>query len=130
MVLKNVFEKVKLIIVDSCGIEAKDITLESTLFDDLSIDSIDMVDILYNVETEYDISLKIGDFEKDARKELKGKPYEIDNVVTPEGLKVLRKRMPEIPKEKLKPGITVHELLKLFTVRSLCKLILQKTNEK
>ena len=130
MELRDVFEKVKMIIVDSCGIDEKDINMDSTLFDDLSIDSIDMVDILYNLETEYNISLKIGDFDREARKELGGEPYEIDNIITPGGLEVLRRRMPEIPQEKLQPGITISEFMRLIIVQSLCNLVLQKVEEK
>jgi acyl carrier protein len=126
MEITEIFETVKKSIGDSCGIEEEKIKLESTLFDDLGIDSIDMVDILYAIETTYDITLKASDFDKDARAELQGEPYEIDGVITEAGLQALRRRLPEIDQSRLKPGITMHEIIKLITVHSLCKAILQK----
>ncbi|OFY67272.1 MAG: hypothetical protein A3H98_02120 [Bacteroidetes bacterium RIFCSPLOWO2_02_FULL_36_8] len=121
-----IFEKVKTAISNSCGIEKETILPESTLFNDLAITSIDIVDILYTLETEFNITLKISDLETESRNELKGVPFEIDNVITKEGLEVLKKRLPEISDEKLKPGITIYEIINLVTVRILCRMILFK----
>ena len=44
--------------------------MEDTLFDKLEIDSIDLVDILFELETLYDIELKISDIELKAKEEL------------------------------------------------------------
>jgi acyl carrier protein len=126
MDITDIFETVKRSIVDSCGIDEAEIKLESTLFADLGIDSIDMVDILYAIESEYNITLKASDIDKDARSELQGQAYEVDGVITEAGLEALRRRMPEIDQARLKPGVTVHEIIKLITVHSLCKAILQK----
>jgi acyl carrier protein len=123
--MKNdeIVEKVIDVIAESTGFEKEKISPSSTLFDELSINSIDMVDILYTLEMEYDISLKISDLERDSREEMEGKPFEIDNVITEEGLVVLAKKLPEIPKEKLVPGLTVNEIVKLITVETLARMV-------
>ena len=126
----DVFKKVKEIIVDSCGIEEDKITPDSTIFDELGIDSIDMIDIMYNLEAEYDVPLVIGDFNKEASKEMGGEPYEVDNVITPKGLEVLRKRFPEISEEKMQHGLSMFEFVKLIKVQSLCNLVIQKIKSK
>lgn len=119
----SIFEKVKLVIDESCGIESKDIQLNNTLFGDLEIDSIDMVDILFELESEYNIELKISDLEKRSKEELEGKPYEIEGVLTKEGLETLRANMTEVDPALFVEGLTVHQLMNLFTVHSLCKLV-------
>ncbi len=119
----SIFEKVKLVIDESCGIESKDIQLNNTLFGDLEIDSIDMVDILFELESEYNIELKISDLEKRSKGELEGKPYEIEGVLTKEGLETLRANMTEVDPALFVEGLTVHQLMNLFTVHSLCKLV-------
>jgi acyl carrier protein len=119
----EIVEKVIDVIAESTGFEKEKISPSSTLFDELSINSIDMVDILYTLEMEYDISLKISDLERDSREEMEGKPFEIDNVITEEGLVVLAKKLPEIPKEKLVPGLTVNEIVKLITVETLARMV-------
>ena len=85
---------------------------------------------LFTLETEFHISLKISEIDKEARKETGNAPFEIDGVITPEGLAALRKRVPEISQSKLKQGITIHEIVTLITVHSLCNAVIQKVNEK
>ncbi len=119
----NIFEKVKLVIEESCGIESESIQLNNTLFADLEIDSIDMVDILFELESEYGIELKISDLEKRSKEELDGKPYEIEGVLTKAGLETLKANMTEVDPVLFVEGLTVHQLMNLFTVHSLCKLV-------
>ncbi|MCG8701076.1 MAG: acyl carrier protein [Bacteroidales bacterium] len=131
MEIERIFENVKSIITESCEVPVEEIKLEHTLFDELAIDSIDLVDILFEMESEYDISLKVSDLEKHAVRTLGSDvPYEIDGVITKEGLSALKEFMTEIPTEKFRSGLTVTELIKLFTVESLCKLTQHKILEK
>jgi acyl carrier protein len=127
---EEILKKVIQVIADSCGLDIGTISPASTLFDELSVNSIDMVDILYTLEMEYDISLKISDIEKEARTELNGLPFEIDNVITDEGLKVLRDKLPEIPVEKMKKGLTVNGIIRLFSVETLTHMVMLKIQEK
>jgi len=130
MDVEKIFEKVSQVIRESCDIEFSEIKLSHTLFDELAIDSIDLVDILFELETEYDISLKISDIGKQAKLLLgPDVEYEVDGVITKEGLEVLKSYMTEIPSENFKQGLSVYDLIKLFTVESLCKLIQKKLSE-
>lgn len=126
----NIFLKVQEAISDSCGIEESEIKQESSLFNDLKIDSIDMVDILYTLESEYDIELKVSDINKEAREELGDQPFEVDNIITKEGLEALKRKIPDIPKEGLELGISVHELVKMINVKMLCNMVELKLLEK
>ncbi len=130
MKVEDVLETVKTSITDSCGIPIEKIELDSPLFPGLSIDSIDLVDILYSLEKKYRISLKISDINKNARKELGDKPFDRDGVITEEGISVLRKIMPEIAPENIKPGLSVYDLMQLLTVHSLCNMVIYKLEEK
>ena len=129
MEINKIYEDVCGIIQNSVGIPKENITLNATLFDELEIDSIDLVDILFELETKYDVELKISDIESKAKKELGDKPYEIDGVLTQEGLAALKKHMTEVEPAKLENGITVHEVIQLFTVESLCKIVQFKLEE-
>ena len=128
--IDEIFEKTQEIIEESCGIDKEEIQLDKTLFDDLDIDSIDMVDILFELETEYDVELKISDLEKRSTEELDGKPYEIDGVLTTEGLESLKRNMTEVDPKHFVEGLTIHQLMKLFTVHSLCKLVQYQLDKK
>ena len=50
------FEKVRDMIAEKMDIEAESVTLDTT-FEDLQIDSIDMVEIIMDVEEAFDISI-------------------------------------------------------------------------
>jgi acyl carrier protein len=127
--IEEIFDDVCDVIENSTGYKKEDIKLEDTLFDKLEIDSIDLVDILFELETLYDIELKISDIEIKAKKELGDVEYEIDGVITAEGIESLKQHMSEINPEKLKEGITINELIQLFSIHSLCKLVLLKLED-
>ncbi len=129
MEFQEVFEKVRNSISESCGIDKEMIQPESTLFSDLAVDSIDMVDILFNLESEYSITLKVNAIQIEVAKEMGGKPYEIDGIITNTGLETIRRKFPEYDSDKLKEGISVHELIMLITVRSLATQVLRKIEE-
>lgn len=51
------FEKVKDIISDQLGIDAEEITMESSFIDDLGADSLDVVELIMALEAEFDIEI-------------------------------------------------------------------------
>ena len=54
------FEKVRKIIAEKMDIDESKITLDSA-FDDMQIDSLDMVEIIMDIEEEFDISIDTGE---------------------------------------------------------------------
>lgn len=130
MDIKQIFEDVKEIIEESCGIEASSIQLTDTLFNKLQIDSIDMVDILFEIETKYDISLKIGDLKQQSDKGSDKRPTEVEGKITAEGVLSIVAEMPEIDLDKVHEGMSIDELIRLINVHSLCKIIKAKLDEK
>ena len=53
------FDKVRDIVVEQLGVEADDVTIESTFIDDLGADSLDIVELIMAFEDEF--SLEIPD---------------------------------------------------------------------
>ncbi len=51
------FEKVKDIISEQLGIDAEEITMESSFIDDLGADSLDVVELIMALEAEFDIEI-------------------------------------------------------------------------
>jgi len=126
MELEKVFENVCQVIETSIGTPKETIKLEDTLFVDLGVDSIDLVDILYELETLYDIELKVSDIEARAKSELGDIPYEKDGIITKEGLEAIKVYMGEIDQNEFSEGLSVHKLVQLFTVHSLCKIVMYR----
>ncbi len=52
-----VFEKLQEILSGQFDVEASDITMESTIVEDLGADSLDLVDLIMAIEEEFDIEV-------------------------------------------------------------------------
>lgn len=126
----EILKSVQEVIHQSSGVALETIQPDATLFDDLAIDSIDMVDILFNLERKYGIELKIGEIEQYSKAEMGNEPFEIDQVITEKGLEVLRRIIPEIDATKLVHGITIHDIIRLITVRSLAMMVAVQIDKK
>ena len=51
------FEKVKAIIAEKLNVDQDEIKLESSIVDDLGADSIDLIELIMNLEEEYGLSI-------------------------------------------------------------------------
>ena len=55
--MSDIAEKVKSIIVDKLGVEAKEVTNEASFTNDLGADSLDTVELIMEFEKEFNISI-------------------------------------------------------------------------
>ena len=61
---EEILEKLKDIIVEQLGVESDIISKESTFVDDLSADSLDIVELIMSIEESFDIEIPDQDAEK------------------------------------------------------------------
>lgn len=61
--MSTVLDKVKTIIVEQLNVDGADITLE-TSFEDLDVDSLDLVELIMAIEEEFGIEISDEDGEK------------------------------------------------------------------
>lgn len=61
---EEILEKLKGIVVSQLSVKEEDIKLESTLVDDLSADSLDIVELVMAVEEEFGVSIPDSEAEK------------------------------------------------------------------
>jgi len=55
--MKGIKEKVKKILIDKLGVDESEITMESSFINDLGADSLDTVELIMELEKEFDISI-------------------------------------------------------------------------
>ena len=58
------FERVKSVIVDQLGADESAVTLNASFVDDLGPDSLDIVELIMGLETEFDIEIPDEEAEK------------------------------------------------------------------
>lgn len=58
------FERVKSVIVDQLGVDEDTVTVEASFVDDLGADSLDIVELIMGLETEFDLEIPDEEAEK------------------------------------------------------------------
>ncbi|WML35120.1 acyl carrier protein [Clostridium sp. OS1-26] len=58
------FDKIKNLISEQLGIDVEEVTMESSFIDDLGADSLDIVELIMALETEFDLEIPDEDAEK------------------------------------------------------------------
>lgn len=62
--MSEVLDRVKRIVVDRLGAEESEVTLEANFKDDLGADSLDVVELVMELEDEFDLEISDEDAEK------------------------------------------------------------------
>ncbi|CAM2820292.1 acyl carrier protein [Legionella worsleiensis] len=129
MNVAGVYPKVREIIADVLVIDAEEVSLNSRLITDLGAESIDFLDLVFQLEKEFKIKIPRGQLEKNARGELAEDEFEKGGTLTPAGLDALKNYLSEVPAEQFKSNMKVNEIPMLFTVETFCKLVVSAVNE-
>ena len=56
-----VFEKVAEVIAEYKGMDASEITKETSFVDDLKLDSLDTVELVMTIESEFDVTIEVNE---------------------------------------------------------------------
>ncbi|USG67736.1 acyl carrier protein [Brevibacillus ruminantium] len=62
--MADTFDRVKKIIIDRLGVDESKITLEASFKEDLGADSLDVVELVMELEDEFDLEISDEDAEK------------------------------------------------------------------
>ena len=128
----DVWAKVQDAFAVALGLEEDEVVPEARLIEDLGAESLDFLDIVFRLERSFDIKIPRGGIEAEAREDVDG-VYEVDGVLTTEGLAKLIEVMPEVPAEEFREGLRVSEIPELFRVATFYNIVMlllaQKANE-
>lgn len=61
---EEIFEKVKVIIIDLLQVSEDSVTLDANFIDDLGADSLDLVELIMGIEEEFNLEIPDGEAEK------------------------------------------------------------------
>lgn len=61
---QEIFEKVKAIVVEQLGVDEEKVKEEATFVDDLAADSLDIVELVMQIEEEFNIAIADSEAEK------------------------------------------------------------------
>ena len=130
MTEKEIFEKLLPLVREVTGAREDQITMESCLMRDLGAESLDLMDFAFLIEEEFDVTIEPDEFEQEASERMPAGVYERDGYLTEEALRELKKALPEVPSEKLAPGLKAIELPSVLSVAVFVHLIQRKLAER
>lgn len=129
MNVNSVYPKIREIIADVLVIDEEEVSLNSRLIADLGAESIDFLDLVFQLEKEFAIKIPRGQLEKNARGDLAEDEFEKGGVLTTQGIQALKNYLSEVPEEQFKANMKVNEIPMLFTVETFCKLVISAVTE-
>ena len=126
MTYDEVFEKMKVVLVDVLAVDEADVTPGAKLSEDLGAESIDYLDISFNLEKTFGIKVPKDDL---VPMNLLANPeYVLNGRVTPKGIDELKARMPFADLSGFAADPDVTKFTNVFTVDTLVKFVLTKVN--
>ena len=117
-------QKVIAAVAESLDLDPAEVFLSSSLEDDFGAESLDFLDIAYMLEREFNIQFPREDLLQRAA-DYFGKEALVtqSGLITDLGLELLRKGMPELDTNLLKPGLKAMDLRPLFTVKTFARVV-------
>jgi len=123
MDVQSVYPQVAKIIADVLVVDESEVELNKRLIADLGAESIDFLDLIFQLEKTFEIKIPRGRIEKEARGDLSDAEFEQNGVLTEKGIATLKQYLSEVPEDQFKAGLKVNEIPTLYTVETMCKLV-------
>ena len=123
MTEQDVFAKLLPLIREVTGARAEQVTPAATLIGDLGAESIDLLDLSFLIEEEFDVTIEADELERRAVERIPDGQYERDGYLTEAALAQLRAALPQIPAEKLQSPMRKIDLPSVLTVGVFVQMI-------
>jgi acyl carrier protein len=118
----ELYARVRKCISEVLAIDATKIVPGASLIDDLGAESLDFLDLVFRLETEYGVKIPRDGILLTAREGLASE-FDKSGVLSNQALERLRLLMPEVPSERLVPGLRTHQIPNLFTTETFVRLV-------
>lgn len=126
MTQEEVFNKVKEVLTSALAVDDEEVTPEAKLSEDLGAESIDYLDITFQLEKAFGIKIPKGEL---IPENLFSNPEFVSNgKVTPKGIAELKSRMPYADLSTFEKDPDVNKFRAVFTVDTLVKYVMTKVN--
>ena len=124
MTEQEIFEKVQETLVEALGVDDDEVTLEATLTGDLGAESIDFLDIVFNLEKSFDIKIARGELFPDNI--VNNPDFVAEGKLTEQGLTELKEKMPHADFSDFEKDPDINKMAELFTVQTIINYVKRK----
>ncbi len=113
----GIFEKVQGVLVEALGVDDDEVTPEASLAADLGAESIDFLDIVFQLEQAFGFKIQQGElFPENVTQD---PDFVQEGKVTDKGLAMLKERLPHIDFAALEADPQITKVAQVFTVDAL-----------
>ena len=124
MTRDEIFGKVREVLVEALGVDDDEVTPDASLTADLGAESIDFLDIVFQLEQAFGFKIQQGElFPENVTQDPN---YVQDGRVTSKGLAALKERLPHIDFARLEADPQVGKVAEVFTVDALVRFCERK----
>ena len=121
MTRDEIYNKVKVVLVDALGVDEDEVTPTAVVRDDLGAESIDFLDIMFRLEKAFGIKIPRGEMMPE---NLSNDPGLVqDGVVTPQGIAMLKQKMPHSDFSEFEKDPKLDHMSRLFTVDAIVNYV-------
>lgn len=110
----DIDRRVLAIVAEALDADPETVTAQTSLEADLGAESLDFLDIAFMLEREFNVRFPRTDFLERAADHFGEENLVKGEVISPLGLKLLAKGMPELDPEQLKPGLKVTDVRRMI----------------
>jgi acyl carrier protein len=129
MTEQEVFDRLLPLVQEVTGATPERIRMESVLVEDLGAESLDLLDLSFLIEEEFGVTFAADEFERQVRANSPDNVYERDGLLTEDAIARLRDILPEVPIDKLQPGLPKVVLPRVLNVAVFVHQIQRKLAE-
>ncbi len=124
---EEIYEKVQAVLVDALGVDEEEVTPNAVIRDDLGAESIDFLDIMFRLEKAFNIKIPKGELMPE---NVAQDPNLVrDGVVTPQGIAMLKEKMPHSDFSSFEADPKLDNMSKLFTVNAIVNYVQSKLEQ-
>ena len=120
------FPRVAATLADALGREVEQVKLDASLIDDLGMESIDFLDIVFRLERAFKVKIPRGKIVEEARGGLSEAEFAQGGVVSDAGLARLKSFLNEVPADRFRSPLTVADIPRLFTPETFCRIVIRQ----
>ena len=115
---------------DALELDPEEVEFSSMVIAELEAESIDFLDIAFQLEKNFKIKIPRGGIEKAAREGTEDEGLNPDGTLTVEALETLKVAMPEVPSVEFVVGLKPTDIPNLFRVGTFYNLVIKLLSEK
>ncbi len=122
---QDIEQKVRAVISKALELEPDEVSPTASLADEMGAQSLDLLDIAFMLEREFKISFPRTDIMERATARFGEDALVNRGLVTDLGLELLRRTMPEVDRERLKPGLRAIDVTRLLSVQTFVRIVMR-----